>query len=42
MSNTIKISTKKNTLFITHRGVLGLELENTISAFVAAPILIEC
>ena len=36
MSNTIKISNKKNTLFITHRGVLGLELENTISAFVAA------
>lgn len=36
MLNTIKINDKKNTLFIAHRGLSGLELENTTSAFVAA------
>lgn len=36
MLNTIKISNKKSTKFIAHRGLSGLELENTISAFVAA------
>ncbi len=36
MLNTVKISNKKNTQFIAHRGLSGLELENTISAFVAA------
>ncbi len=36
MLNTIKINNKKNTQFIAHRGLSGLELENTISAFVAA------
>ncbi len=34
--NTIKIKNKKNTLFIAHRGLSGLELENTNSAFIAA------
>ncbi len=36
MLNTVKIGDKKNTKFIAHRGLSGLELENTISAFVAA------
>lgn len=36
MLNTIKIENKKDTKFIAHRGLSGLELENTISAFVAA------
>ncbi len=36
MLNTVKIDNKKNTKFIAHRGLSGLELENTISAFVAA------
>ena len=36
MLNTIKIENKKGTKFIAHRGLSGLELENTISAFVAA------
>lgn len=36
MLNTVKISDKKNTQFIAHRGLSGLELENTNSAFVAA------
>lgn len=36
MLNTVKIENKKNTKFIAHRGLSGLELENTISAFVAA------
>lgn len=36
MLNTVKINDKKNTLFIAHRGLSGLELENTTSAFVAA------
>ena len=34
--NTIKISDHKNTLIVAHRGVSGIELENTLSAFVAA------
>ena len=34
--NTIKIANKNQTKFIAHRGLSGLELENTISAFVAA------
>ena len=36
MLNTIFIKDKKNTQFIAHRGLSGVELENTISAFVAA------
>ena len=36
MFDTVKITNKKNTLFIAHRGLSGLELENTNSAFVAA------
>ncbi len=36
MLNTVKINNKKSTQFIAHRGLSGLELENTISAFVAA------
>ncbi len=36
MLDTVKINNKKNTKFIAHRGLSGLELENTISAFVAA------
>ncbi len=36
MPDTIKIINKKGTKFIAHRGLSGLELENTISAFVAA------
>ncbi len=36
MFNTVKIENKKGTKFIAHRGLSGLELENTISAFVAA------
>ena len=36
MLDTVKIANKKNTKFIAHRGLSGLELENTISAFVAA------
>ncbi|MBE6635004.1 MAG: hypothetical protein E7617_02215 [Ruminococcaceae bacterium] len=34
--NTIKINDHKNTLIVAHRGVSGIELENTLSAFVAA------
>ena len=34
MFDTVKITNKKNTLFIAHRGLSGLELENTNSAFV--------
>lgn len=34
--DTIKISDKKNVKFIAHRGVSGLERENTNAAFVAA------
>lgn len=33
--NTIKIK-KKNTLIVAHRGLSGLEVENTCSAFIAA------
>lgn len=36
MLDTVKINDKKNTLFIAHRGLSGLELENTDSAFIAA------
>ena len=36
MFDTIKIKNKNGTKFIAHRGLSGLELENTISAFVAA------
>lgn len=36
MPDTVKIIDKNNTKFIAHRGLSGLELENTISAFVAA------
>lgn len=36
MTNTVKINNKNNTLFIAHRGLSGIELENTNSAFVAA------
>lgn len=36
MLKTIEIANKNNTQFIAHRGLSGLELENTISAFVAA------
>ncbi len=36
MHSTVKIENKKNTQFIAHRGLSGLELENSISAFVAA------
>lgn len=36
MPGTIKIENKKGTKFIAHRGLSGLELENTISAFIAA------
>ncbi len=36
MHNTVKIENKKGTQFIAHRGLSGLELENTTSAFVAA------
>lgn len=34
--NTIKITDKKNTLMVAHRGLSGIERENTNSAFVAA------
>lgn len=36
MNDTVKLTDKKNTLIIAHRGASGLERENTISAFVAA------
>ena len=36
MPSTTKIENKKGTKFIAHRGLSGLELENTVSAFVAA------
>ncbi|MCQ2432814.1 MAG: hypothetical protein MJ175_09460 [Clostridia bacterium] len=35
MNNTIKVNSK-NTLMVAHRGVSGLEKENTCAAFVAA------
>ncbi len=34
--NTIKITDKNNTLMVAHRGLSGIERENTNSAFVAA------
>ena len=34
--DTIKIADKKNTLMVAHRGLSGIEQENTCSAFVAA------
>ena len=33
--NTIKVD-RKNTLMVAHRGVSGIEKENTCAAFVAA------
>lgn len=36
MNNTIKLENKGRTQMIAHRGVSGLELENTHAAFVAA------
>lgn len=35
-SNTIKVTEKGNTRFVAHRGVSGLECENTAAAFIAA------
>ena len=35
-TNTIKIPEKGNTKFVAHRGVSGLECENTAAAFIAA------
>ena len=34
--DTVKLTDKKNTLMIAHRGMSGLETENTTAAFVAA------
>ena len=36
MNNTIKLESKGRTQMIAHRGVCGLEPENTHAAFVAA------
>ncbi len=36
MKDTIKIANKGNTKFVAHRGVSGLETENTAAAFIAA------
>lgn len=36
MNNTIKLVSKGHTQMVAHRGVCGLELENTHAAFVAA------
>ena len=36
MNNTIKLENKGNTLVIAHRGLCGLEPENTHAAFIAA------
>ena len=36
--NTIKLENKKNVKMVAHRGVSGLELENTCPAFVAAGV----
>ena len=33
---TIRVKDRKNTKFIAHRGLSGLEIENTLAAFVAA------
>lgn len=35
-TNTIKIANKGNAKFVAHRGVSGLECENTAAAFIAA------
>jgi glycerophosphoryl diester phosphodiesterase len=35
-TDTIKLSDKKNTRVVAHRGVSGLETENTAAAFIAA------
>ena len=35
-TNTIKLDYKKNTKMVAHRGVSGLERENTAAAFIAA------
>ena len=34
--NTIKINEKKGTLFVAHRGLSGIETQNTAAAFIAA------
>lgn len=36
MSNTIKLQDKKNTQLVAHRGVSGLETENTSASFISA------
>ena len=36
MKNTIKITNHRNTVMVAHRGVSGLETENTAAAFIAA------
>lgn len=36
MINAVKIENKKSTQFIAHRGLSGIELENTMPAFTAA------
>ena len=36
--NTIKFENKGNVQMIAHRGVSGLELENTSPAFIAAGV----
>ncbi len=36
LSNTIKLTDKKSTRIVAHRGVSGLECENTAAAFIAA------
>ena len=36
MMDTIKILDHKNTVIVAHRGLSGLERENTCAAFVAA------
>ena len=36
MNNTIKLENKGNVRMVAHRGVSGLEKENTNAAFVAA------
>ena len=35
-SNTVKVPEKGSTRFVAHRGVSGLECENTAAAFIAA------
>ncbi len=36
MGNTVKLKNKKNTKIIAHRGLSGIEAENTNAAFIAA------